>query len=508
MIKNRTIQLFIVFLVIFKPFDGSSSQVVAVAKSSSRAPAIVCSRSVFTTLSSWAGQCKKCPLNRKGASATCDTGFASPVLTTKQLQWEEFFYVLDVWFKMMQSGSLNKDSLWQLSNTGVTKPSADPFFDVTKIRFFMPFAQKLIVPSGSEIYLRGDLHGDIFSLLAQLEQMKHNGVLDDNFRILADNVWILFLGDYVDRGQYGCEVLYTMMRLALANPDRVFFVRGNHEDIAISGLYGFRDEVKHKFNDANGVRHKIISRMNDFLPVVLYLGCISDTFDVTNYMQCCHGGIEIGYDPKIFLDDHSTEYQLLGLLNRKTFVNQFDAKYNQATGLLSWTFSLFSKQQIVNWWHSVLGILEDDVNLRHPNDAYSLGFMWYDFDIHDTHQVEYKKSRGLFYGQIATKQVLELQSSDYSKICGIFRAHQHGEPVMMESLKNSKGVFKLWRPVESALAPAERPCNDGLVWTFNVGPDSFYGQDFSFNFDAYAKFKINADIDQWKLVVFNTQVVT
>ena len=44
---------------------------------------------------------------------------------------------------------------------------------------------------------------------------------------------MVFLGDYTDRGSYGVEVMYVLMRLKVENPDQVWMARGNHEDILI-----------------------------------------------------------------------------------------------------------------------------------------------------------------------------------------------------------------------------------------------------------------------------------
>ena len=58
------------------------------------------------------------------------------------------------------------------------------------------------------------------------------------------NTYMVFLGDYTDRGNYGIEVLYTMLRLKLANPEQVFMARGNHEDIQMIASYGFLAECQ------------------------------------------------------------------------------------------------------------------------------------------------------------------------------------------------------------------------------------------------------------------------
>lgn len=424
-------------------------------------------RGAFPTITSWVAAFEKLPKNRNGARALNHSGFA--LCGSKDNQWKEFSGVLDAWLAMQKGSALADKKNWSTSNVKEgwfsyqSLPSAD-FFDISKTPKFAPFAQKLISNAGDTFYFHGDLHGDIFSLLEEIKELKLKGVIDDHFRITKNNVWFVFLGDYVDRGQYGAEVLYTMMRLALANPDRVIAVRGNHEDINISSMYGFQAEIRDKFNDVDGSKHVHISRMNDFLPVVFYLGCKDDN-GVVNYVQCCHGGVEEEYDPKAFLDDQKTIYQLLGNFSSPN--------------------------------HSVDGPFDGDI---------PLGFMWSDFDVQraDTDYV-LNPGRGLKYGQKGTQRVLQtIQSSQMSKIRGILRAHQHTHDAsdpMMKGILESKGVYKLWKPYEKEQT---RHLDDGLVWTFNVGADTVYGQGCNFNFDTYAEITTAKEYRDWVMKVFNT----
>lgn len=474
----------------------------------------------FPTLSSWVKACCSLPKNRKNAHEKKASAFSS--LGSKSLQWKEFSMVLSAWFSMMQSGPLSREHLWKTSNVQTTMPSSD-FFDLKKSGFFIPFVEKLQAQPDDEFYIRGDLHGDIFSLLGQLDAMKKNGVLDDHFRITSAHVWIVFLGDYVDRGQYGCEVLYTMLRLSLANPDRVLFVRGNHEDIALTGrfhpgAYGFKEEVHHKFNDIDGSIHATISHMNDFLPVAWYLGCKDSALEITHYILCCHGGLEIGYDPAPFLDDTGTRYQLLGELHRNTFIQNFKKYCDERSFWQRWKDTLLQQgscHEMSKWWDGIALLhnhdkkfIEDHVVLKAPMDAFHLGFMWNDFDVHDHEQVHYKLGRGMIYGHQATKHILAFESSNVSKIHGVFRAHQHGDSAMMDGLVKNRGVYKLWHALENLCAPYFRKCDDGLVWTFNVGADSVFGEHYKFDFDAYARVIVQSSFKDWKMQVFNTDVMS
>ena len=95
----------------------------------------------------------------------------------------------------------------------------------------------------------GDLHGDIHSLNTWLRHLNQEGVLE-GFRIASSKDHMVFLGDYTDRGSYGVEVMYVLMRLKVENPDQVWMARGNHEDIQLTMNYGFLREATAKYGPA------------------------------------------------------------------------------------------------------------------------------------------------------------------------------------------------------------------------------------------------------------------
>lgn len=80
------------------------------------------------------------------------------------------------------------------------------------------------LPPSGEALIVGDLHGDLDVLKKILEKSKILNKLEK-----SENAYIIFLGDYGDRGAYSVEVYYIILSLKLLFPKRVFLLRGNHE---------------------------------------------------------------------------------------------------------------------------------------------------------------------------------------------------------------------------------------------------------------------------------------
>lgn len=64
---------------------------------------------------------------------------------------------------------------------------------------------------------------------------------------------MLFLGDYVDRGNFSFEVVIFLYALKINFPSEITMLRGNHESIAMTEHFTFREEVLRKFNGDESV---------------------------------------------------------------------------------------------------------------------------------------------------------------------------------------------------------------------------------------------------------------
>lgn len=80
----------------------------------------------------------------------------------------------------------------------------------------------VVLPERGELIVVGDIHGDLVTLKRILEKEEVEGWLGGDH-------YVLFLGDYVDRGPDSLGVLQTVSELLVNHPEHVFLLRGNHE---------------------------------------------------------------------------------------------------------------------------------------------------------------------------------------------------------------------------------------------------------------------------------------
>lgn len=99
---------------------------------------------------------------------------------------------------------------------------------------------EVTLSEATRINIVGDIHGQLDDFLTV---MNTAGFPDEhNF--------ILFNGDFVDRGANSCECVLTMFALKLVFPNYVFLNRGNHEAADVNVLNGFEKEVLSKYDRA------------------------------------------------------------------------------------------------------------------------------------------------------------------------------------------------------------------------------------------------------------------
>ncbi|KAK0424831.1 hypothetical protein QR680_008879 [Steinernema hermaphroditum] len=99
----------------------------------------------------------------------------------------------------------------------------------------------------------------------------------------ANRTRYLFLGDYVDRGPQSLEVICCLLGLKIAFPNKIFLLRGNHEQEFINKEYGFWAELEKRF--PYGLALGIFKEFNDLFGYLPLAALVSEK------ILCMHGGL-------------------------------------------------------------------------------------------------------------------------------------------------------------------------------------------------------------------------
>jgi predicted phosphodiesterase len=115
---------------------------------------------------------------------------------------------------------------------------------IKKVGIILEKESRLIhLPSEGKVVFVGDTHGD----LDATEQVIH--------QYLKKPYRIVFLGDYVDRGDYSEENIDYLLNLKLEHPEEIFLLAGNHEGHRVKEFYpaNFWDSLSEKEREAYGI---------------------------------------------------------------------------------------------------------------------------------------------------------------------------------------------------------------------------------------------------------------
>ncbi|KAG8223861.1 hypothetical protein J437_LFUL005424 [Ladona fulva] len=150
--------------------------------------------------------------------------------------------------------------------------------DIKQWFMSQPSLVDITVPDDQKFTICGDIHGQFYDLMNIFEL---NGLPSEtnpyvSFAIMInyaiesslftfENTFLdhfhhglkfaskintnLFNGDFVDRGSFSVECIFTLFGFKLLYPKHFFMSRGNHESQTMNQMYGFEGEVKVKYTD-------------------------------------------------------------------------------------------------------------------------------------------------------------------------------------------------------------------------------------------------------------------
>lgn len=144
------------------------------------------------------------------------------------------------------------------------------------------FVQRQEVSQEDHFIVWGNLQGAFHSFVYALENLVEQKIIDKNLKIIRDKYFMVFSGNVIDRSVYSLETLTIVLRLLEANPNRVFYIKGDHESDGLWRDYDLRDELESKVAVVMGMPPPYkdgivpftddLEALFDTLPKVLYLG--------------------------------------------------------------------------------------------------------------------------------------------------------------------------------------------------------------------------------------------
>lgn len=114
------------------------------------------------------------------------------------------------------------------------------------------------IPPKGEALIIGDIHGDLESLKYILYE---SSFLDKALN--KHGVYLIFLGDYGDRGEYSPEVYYVILALKKLFPEKVILLQGNHEgpEDLLAHPHDLPHHMKRKFGPDGVTIYKELSKL-------------------------------------------------------------------------------------------------------------------------------------------------------------------------------------------------------------------------------------------------------
>ncbi|ATZ80976.1 serine/threonine-protein phosphatase [Bodo saltans virus] len=130
------------------------------------------------------------------------------------------------------------------------------------------------------LYVIGDIHGSLNSLLIYF--LISGGI--------KNNVFV-FLGDYLDRGDNGLEVICLIVLLRILYPTQIYIIIGNHELRSVYKINGTYREFARKLNTQT--KYDPFDFQN---PINIYLNKLDEIINgmcfcivINDKIFCCHG---------------------------------------------------------------------------------------------------------------------------------------------------------------------------------------------------------------------------
>ena len=138
------------------------------------------------------------------------------------------------------------------------------------------YIYKLVPNTKTKFYIWGDIQGAYHSLVRALEHLVKQDVLSDDLKIKDPDTYLIFLGDVVSRSPHIMETVTLVAKLVEKNPNKAFYLRGNHENNGYWEGYGLKTELimraEYLEPGATIPLGNLVTKFFNTLPIAIYVG--------------------------------------------------------------------------------------------------------------------------------------------------------------------------------------------------------------------------------------------
>lgn len=189
---------------------------------------------------------------------------------------------------------------------------------------------KILRPKKEDEYVViGDIHGSFATFVRILLRLRKMNFFDANCKF-GKNKHLIFLGDIVDRGIYGFEIIMLIFMLKKLNQNNVHINNGNHEEKNTNSVYGLENEMNKLFGETSTDTNSLWNKLNNIFLYNHSALLIQNPNEKDKYTYLAHGGYPIKTDGSGLHAMFTAEYIKS---NDKIFINNNEISYNNCNNI-------------------------------------------------------------------------------------------------------------------------------------------------------------------------------
>jgi hypothetical protein len=209
---------------------------------------------------------------------------------------------------------LKENVLPNLNSYNVERDSASREMIVHRRRYYSEIIYNIYEEDSSKIIVIGDNHGSFHSFFRIILRLYIKGIINKQYE-LKKNYKIILLGNIIDKGSYGTEILYILLNLMKKNNTtdklNVILIRGLHEDLLFYRYNTFIDEIQSVLKNPNNMG---IDKYDDFF--IICPSAVILNHSNTRYWLCNGGFIVDDYKGNI---NKNTQFSIFKKIHDNLF---------------------------------------------------------------------------------------------------------------------------------------------------------------------------------------------